>query len=127
MCRNEILDLRHPLGRHAIDVLPQRNLVNIGIGDVPGRVVVAADNRRTHTVAFGDIEDRFLPEDLGSSVPDVCIKAIGLAPHFTGCIGSAPGGIRANSDLVMIDGRPAILRPALGSNDAILRELVGGR
>src|SRR5260370_42388135 len=100
---------------------------NVGRGVVPGGGWLAAENRRTHTVALGNIEDRFLPEDLGSAVPDVCIKAIGLAPHFTGCIGSAPGRIGADSDLVVIDGRPAILRPALCSIDAVLRELVGRR
>ena len=92
-----------------------------------GRIIVPADDRRTHAVAFRYIEDRLLAEDLGSPVPDIGIQAIGLSPYFARRIRRAPGGIRTNGDLIVIDRRPAILRPGFVRNHATLRELVGGR
>src|SRR5207248_11721737 len=109
MRRDKILHLCYPLCRDAIDIFAQGNLVDIGIGDMAGRIIVPADDRRTHAVAFRYIEDRLLAEDLGSPVPDIGIQPIRLSPYFTWRIRRAPGGIRTNGDLIVIDRRPAIL------------------
>src|SRR5947209_1215852 len=124
---DKVFNLGHPLGWHTVDILAQRDLVNVSVRNVPGWIIVAADNRGVHAVAFGDIKDRFLQEVFCSAIPDVRVKSIWLTPDRGWRIGCAPGGIRADGNLVVVDGRPAILRPRLTGQDAVLSQLMGGR
>ena len=54
---DKVFNLGHPLGGNTLDILPKCDLVDVGVGDVACGVVVAADNRCVHTVAFGYIKD----------------------------------------------------------------------